>query len=145
MNLLIYTDGASRGNPGISASGFRIYDDAHKLLKQGVLYNGIATNNEAEYKAIIAALKAALVFGAVEIALYSDSKLAINQLMGNFKIKSGNLKKLNNETKELLHKFKKYTLENPRRSNEYISAVDKDLNVFLDSVEKKERGQKKLK
>ncbi|MEM3211806.1 MAG: reverse transcriptase-like protein, partial [Candidatus Micrarchaeaceae archaeon] len=93
----------------------------------------------------IAALKAALVFGAVEIALYSDSKLAINQLMGNFKIKSGNLKKLNNETKELLHKFKKYTLENPRRSNEYISAVDKDLNVFLDSVEKKERGQKKLK
>ncbi len=145
MKLLIYTDGASRGNPGKSASGYCIYDSQYNLLKQDVFYNGIATNNEAEYKAIVAALKAALGFGKdSEIVLSSDSKLAINQLLGKFKIKSGELKKLNNEATRLLSMFKSYRLENPRRSNSYISKVDKQLNLFLDEMEKKENAQTKL-
>ncbi|MEM3781682.1 MAG: reverse transcriptase-like protein [Candidatus Micrarchaeaceae archaeon] len=141
MKLLVYTDGASRGNPGMSASGFRIYDESHTLLKQGAVYNGTATNNEAEYKAAIAALKAALALGADEIELYSDSKLMVNQLSGNFKVKSGSLKRLNLEAKELLSKFKKRALVNPRRSNEYIRAVDADINALLDYVEEKQKGQ----
>ncbi|MGC8675963.1 MAG: RNase H family protein [Candidatus Micrarchaeia archaeon] len=145
MKLLIYTDGASRGNPGRSASGYSIYTEAYALLKSNVIYNGIATNNEAEYKAIIAALKAALEFGKdTEIELFSDSKLAISQLLGVYKIKSGELKKLNNEAKKLLGEFKSYKLSNPRRSDAHISEVDRQLNIFLDFMEKKEKSQTRL-
>jgi len=105
-------------------------------VKSDVFYNGIATNNVAEYKAIIAALKEAIKLGADEVVLSSDSKLAISQLQGKYKIKSESLKKLNLEAKELLSRLKSYELENPRRENAYISAVDKMLNKFLDSIEK---------
>ncbi|MGC9157049.1 MAG: ribonuclease HI family protein [Candidatus Micrarchaeia archaeon] len=140
MKFFVYTDGASRGNPGKSASGYAIYDDKFNLVKEYVFYNGIATNNVAEYKAIIAALKEAIKLGADEIVLFSDSKLAISQLQGKYKIKSANLKQLNNEAKGLLLSLKSYKLENPRRENAYISSVDKMLNRFLDSLEKKSDG-----
>ncbi len=147
MKLLIFTDGASRGNPGKSASGYAIYDSQYNLIEERAFYNGIATNNEAEYLAIIKALEAAgRAFDyAVEIELYSDSRLAINQLAGNFRIKSPKLKELNKRAKELLSKFKGYRLVNPRRNEEHISKVDKSLNVLLDKIEKKgEDRQRKL-
>ncbi|MDE1823627.1 MAG: reverse transcriptase-like protein, partial [Candidatus Micrarchaeota archaeon] len=59
MLLTIYTDGASRSNPGESASGFQILDENSRQLLEKAFYNGIRTNNEAEYIAIIAALEAA--------------------------------------------------------------------------------------
>jgi Ribonuclease HI len=137
MKLLIFTDGASRGNPGKSASGYAIYNDKYELLAESSIYNGIATNNEAEYKAIIEALKAALEkFGKDnDIELYSDSKLVISQLKGAYKVKSKKMKALNEKASTLLKSFSSYSLNNPRRSNVYISKVDKQINKFLDSLE----------
>lgn len=136
MTLYIYTDGASRGNPGESASGYLIFDARHRLLEEEVFYNGVCTNNVAEYKAIVAALKRALKEhgSAVELVLHSDSELVVNQLAGNYRIRDAKLQPLNREAKSLLKKFKKYELLSVRRENRYVSMVDKALNDFLDQA-----------
>ena len=134
MTLYVYTDGASRGNPGESASGYLILDYKDRQLAKRVFYNGICTNNVAEYKAIIAALKkaAGLASEGEELVLHSDSELVVNQLAGNYKVKDAALKKLNAEAKSLLKNFSKRELLAVRRENRHISAVDKALNHFLD-------------
>jgi ribonuclease HI len=138
--LYIYTDGASRGNPGESASGYRFLDSSRRLLRQHVLYNGVCTNNVAEYSAIIAALKDAIKMGNKEIILHSDSKLVVNQLCGSYKIKDAKMKKLNDEAVALLAGFDKWELLCVPRENREVGAVDKALNVFLDG-----RGKEKHK
>ncbi|MDE1834307.1 MAG: ribonuclease HI family protein [Candidatus Micrarchaeota archaeon] len=134
MIINIYTDGASRNNPGKSASGYLILDsDETQLLKKS-FYNGIKTNNVAEYLAIIAALEsAAEEYGYdIQVNLYSDSQLAISQLDGKYKVKSAELKKLNHDALELLKQFAEYTLHNVPRENPHIVEVDADLNLLLD-------------
>jgi ribonuclease HI len=132
MKVYIYTDGASRGNPGESASGYLILDASHSLICERVFYNGVCTNNVAEYSAIIAALKKALSIGSEEIVLHSDSQLVVNQLSGGYKVRNKGLRSLNSDAKALLKKFKSYELLNVPRENREISAVDKKLNSFLD-------------
>ena len=134
MTLYVYTDGASRGNPGESASGYLILDYRDKQLAKRVFYNGVCTNNVAEYKAIIAALKKAVAMAneGEELVLRSDSELVVNQLSGNYRVKDAKLRVLNTEAKRLLKKFGKRELLAVRRENRHISAVDKALNAFLD-------------
>lgn len=137
MILDLYTDGASRNNPGKSASGYLVLDgDGERLLAKS-FYNGIKTNNEAEYLAIIAVLDAvAHEYGYnVKIVLHSDSKLAVSQLKGEFKIKSPQLRKLHGEVIEHLKKFDGYELINVPRENVHIMEVDADLNLLLDKYE----------
>lgn len=134
MTLYIYTDGAARGNPGESASGYLILDYKDRVVAKRVFYNGVCTNNVAEYKAIIAALrKAASVAGESEpIVLHSDSELVVNQLSGNYRVKNARMRELNKEAKMLLKRFGSYELLSVRRENRHVSAVDKELNRFLD-------------
>lgn len=138
MILNIYTDGASRNNPGESASGYLVMDDDNNVLLQKSFYNGIRTNNEAEYLAIIAALEAAAhEYGYDnDIMLFSDSKLAVSQLNGDFKIKSPALKKLNSDALTLFGKFRSHRLTNVPREHVHITEVDADLNRLLDRQEK---------
>ncbi len=144
MKLFVYTDGASRGNPGKGASGYLILDATHKVLAHHAFANGTCTNNVAEYKAIIAALKKALDMGCDHVVLSSDSKLAINQLSENYKVKDKALKQLSSEAKVLLARFAKRELLNVPRENRYVSAVDKELNELLDADGKQTRSQTKL-
>ncbi len=134
----IYTDGASRSNPGKSASGYMIIDEENNLLVKDSFYNGIKTNNEAEYLAIIAALeRAAEQFGYdAEINLFSDSQLVVRQLNKVYKVKETGLKELNRKAGELAKKFSSCKLENVSRENKYISMVDRELNLLLDGLEK---------
>jgi ribonuclease HI len=134
MILNIYTDGASRNNPGKSASGYLVLDSDQNVLLKKSFYNGIRTNNEAEYLAIIASLQAvAHEYGYnLELNLYSDSKLAINQIKGEYKVKSPDLKKLNEEAVSSLKKFNKYSLFNVPRENPHTVEVDAELNLLLD-------------
>ncbi len=134
MILIIYTDGASRNNPGKSASGYLVLDSDENLLLQKSFYNGIKTNNVAEYLAIIAAIDAvAHEYGYdYDLNIYSDSKLAINQLGGQYKIKNPDLKKLNEEAISSLKKFNSYSLFNVPRENAHIVEVDAQLNELLD-------------
>lgn len=98
MKLTIFADGASRGNPGLSAYGFSIQDEQGKTLHNEGRYIGIATNNFAEYSAVLASLKYALNQFFKELPLtidfYVDSQLVVQQLSGKYKVKSINLKRL---------------------------------------------------
>ena len=90
--IKIYTDGAARGNPGLAAVGYIIFR-GDKLIKKNVKYIGKSTNNIAEYRAVINALRIAPK--NKEITLYSDSKLIVNQITGKFKVKKEHQLKIN--------------------------------------------------
>ena len=139
MKIFAYTDGAARNNPGKSASGYCLLDNKHRVLAEDAFYNGECTNNVAEYKAVIAALSTALkMFGKEsELVLVSDSRLIVNQLVGNYKVKDRALKRLNSEAKRLLAEFERHTLLNVSRENTHIVKVDKMLNLLLDEIEDK--------
>ncbi len=103
MKLIIYTDGASRGNPGQASYGFTISDNLGKLIYQEGKYIGIATNNVAEYSAVLAALKwiKENIKGKTQIEFYADSKLVVEQLSGRYKIKSPHLRLIIEEINKL--------------------------------------------
>lgn len=98
MKLIIYTDGASRGNPGNSAYGFTISDSQGKLIYEDGEYIGVTTNNVAEYTAVLEALKHVREilpkFKTLQVEVFADSKLVAEQLSGNYKIKAKHLKPL---------------------------------------------------
>lgn len=143
--LVIYTDGAARGNPGESASGYIIYENANVLHKHSQ-YNGKATNNYAEYTGIILALKWGADNvpnpGELTIEVYCDNELVVRQLNNEYKLKSSSLKPLNREVHDLEVKFKIVVFRNVPREDPSISAVDKALNVLLDEREKHIKTEK---
>ncbi len=136
--MIIYTDGASRNNPGKSASGYLILDENGKRVWSDSFYNGIKTNNQAEYIAVIAALEKAIeMFGIGEkVRLFSDSQIVVNQLNGSYKVKEAGLKELHERAERLAGRFAKFSIVNVPRENRYISIVDKSLNVLLDEFGK---------
>jgi probable phosphoglycerate mutase len=110
MNISVYTDGGSRGNPGISGYGLVIYDDNKKILFQESKYLGVKTNNEAEYSGLVGALewieknKDSLKIS--QINFFSDSQLMIRQLQGIYKVKAPNLKPLFDKSKKIIDLIK---------------------------------------
>jgi ribonuclease HI len=96
-NLFIFTDGGARGNPGPAAIGFMVKDNRGQVLVKLGKYIGRATNNVAEYQAVIEALKwikSSIQYSIFSIQFFLDSKLVVNQLNGRFKIKDVKLKNL---------------------------------------------------
>ena len=129
----IYTDGASRGNPGESASSF-VFVKERIAFKFSSFYLGKATNNIAEYKAIIFALKDALSSGFKEVLLTSDSELVISQINGKYKVKAEHLKLLAKEVSELSERFSEIEFRHRKRENKFVRIADKLCNLMLDSV-----------
>lgn len=107
--FVIYTDGASRGNPGNAAAAFVIRDNNNRVLAKSGAYLGIATNNHAEYSAVKLALQALVdEFAAglpAEVEVRADSMLVVNQLVGKFKIKNPQLQVFVGEVKKLEQKI----------------------------------------
>lgn len=130
QEIIIYTDGGSRGNPGPAAAGFVITDKNAKRLCARGAFLGKATNNEAEYIAIIKALEAARQFKAEQITVFSDSELLVRQINGQYKIKSEKLRPLYRRAAELLDEFKNYKIRHiPREKN---TEADELVNRALD-------------
>lgn len=106
MVLNIYTDGGSRGNPGVSGYGLVIYEDNQKILYQEGKFLGIKTNNEAEYSGIIAALKwikkNKTNYNITQLNFFADSQLMIRQLQGLYKVKAPTLLPLYAQVQQLL-------------------------------------------
>jgi len=102
---IVFSDGASRGNPGPAAIGVVIYDEtgreAHSISRR----IGRATNNEAEYQAAIAALEAALALGAQEVELRLDSELVVRQLEFRYRVRSPRLRPLFERLIDLRRRF----------------------------------------
>jgi len=128
----IYTDGASRGNPGKSACSFVFVENKEIVLMQAE-YLGISTNNVAEYKAIIKALEKAKRSFFDEIKLISDSELVILQIRKEYKTKAKHLEELNKKVLAITKSFKKIEFKNVTRENKYIRLADKLCNLMLDN------------
>jgi ribonuclease HI len=104
MELTIYTDGASRNNPGEAGAGAVIKQEG-KLVAALARYLGTTTNNVAEYTAAIIALEHAVLLGASRVRLFADSELLVRQINGRYKVKNEGLKKLYDTVKELIAKI----------------------------------------
>ena len=126
MRLQIYADGACWGNPGPAAIGAVIKDEQQRKLAEISQYIGNGTNNQAEYKAVIAGLKSAMKFNADELVLYLDSELIVRQLAGEYKVKNILLRPLYTEVVALLKKFKNISISHVGHSgNEEAHALAK--------------------
>jgi len=110
MHLKIYADGASWGNPGPAAIGAIIKDDKQKVLAKVSQFIGDATNNQAEYQSVIAALKKAVGFKADLATLYVDSELVAKQLTGSYKVRNLFLFPLYKEAVELCKIFSRLSI-----------------------------------
>ena len=132
--LYIYTDGASRGNPGEAGAGIIIYNADDKILVKTKKYLGNTTNNVAEYLALIIALKEALKLKADVLHLFSDSELIVRQIKGIYKVRDRKMRALSSEVKKLLSNFIQYDIICiDRRKNK---EADKLANLAIDEQNK---------
>lgn len=131
MKLTIYTDGGSRGNPGPAATGVVIKDETGKTISSYGEFLGKQTNNYAEYMAIISGLKKAKKLGGTEIAFISDSKLVVEQMNRNWKVKEPTIQKLFVEAYNIASQFKKVTYKHVLR--EKNKEADAEVNKCLDN------------
>lgn len=114
----IYSDGASRGNPGPSGAGAVIARTDGSILERLGKYLGKQTNNHAEYMGVIIGLRRAKELGAREVEVYADSQLMIRQLGGQYRLKSPTLKPLFDEAMAMLKGFARVRLVHiPREMN----------------------------
>ncbi len=131
MHLNIYVDGASWGNPGPAAIGAVIKDEQQKELAKLSQYIGETTNNQAEYQAVIAALKAAIKFKSTGVTVYIDSELVVKQLNREYRVKDKDLGPLFIKVWNLKIDFGKLELDLiPREKNK---EADKLVNEALDN------------
>jgi ribonuclease HI len=135
LKVKIYSDGACWGNPGPSAIAFRILDSENRVLKEHSELIGIGTNNQAEYKALIQALKSARSFGD-EVECYSDSNLIVRQMSGEWKVKHSNMRSLWREAVALKEKFRHASFIHVPRTNRNIVKVDELANLALEKDSK---------
>ncbi len=128
-SVTIYTDGASRGNPGPAAYAFLFKNEEEILCKESG-FLGNKTNNQAEYLAVCFALKKA-VKEYEKIIVFSDSKLLVNQLNDNWKVRDNELKKLHDKIKEI-SEDNQIEFRHVGRENEFIEVADSLCNKTLD-------------
>jgi len=121
----IYTDGASRGNPGPCALGIQVFDNNHCLIYEEASYlEDKNTNNFAEYKAVIQALELAIQHKVQKLSLFSDSQFLIRQLEKKYKVKSANIKPLFKQCQNLLEKIPQTDFQHiPREQNKGADAL----------------------
>ena len=136
--MLIYTDGGARGNPGPAACAFVATDESGAIIYQQGFYLGVTTNNQAEYQAVIEALKWLSLQTTKDQQLtanfYLDSQLVVNQLKGLFKIKDPNLKIKYLEIKKLIANSQLLIANFTYIPREQNSAADRLVNQTLDKT-----------
>ena len=116
--LVIFTDGASQGNPGQSAIGVVIQDEQGKVINRISRRIGHATNNQAEYTAIITALEEASRLGAETVEVRADSELVVEQLNGRYKVKKATLRPFYQKVVRLTGALAAFTITHiPRTQN----------------------------
>ena len=132
----VHIDGAARGNPGPAAYAFILkHGDAPPVEEKGTL--GSATNNLAEYTALVRALRKAAELGAKRLLVHSDSELLVKQMNGEYRVKNESLKELFDEAKQLAGRFQLVTLRHVPRSQN--SEADRLCNEALDGQQKRPR------
>ncbi len=129
--LILYIDGASRGNPGRAGIGLVLRDKNSNLVEEACQYIGETTNNVAEYRALIEGLKRVLAKGAKVVEILSDSELLVRQIRGEYRVKSPSLILLYNEAMTLLKSLAHWEISHiPREQN---SRADILANMAIDT------------
>lgn len=127
--LVIRADGVAKGNPGPAAIGATIKDEQGRPVACISQRIGWATNNQAEYRAIIAALEKAIELGAREVSVSLDSQLIVRQVSGEYRVKAAGLKPLYQQLKQLRSQLESFAITHiPREEN---TEADKLANMAL--------------
>ncbi|MFH1192573.1 MAG: ribonuclease HI family protein [bacterium] len=133
--IKLYTDGGARGNPGPAGIGAVLKDGQDDIVAEISEYIGVATNNYAEYMALIKGLEKVKELGAEEVECFLDSELVVKQMRREYRVKDKNLAKLFTKVWNLSLWFKKITYKYIRR--EMNSEADKLVNAAIDLTSRK--------
>lgn len=131
MKLIVNVDGGARGNPGPAAVGVVIRNEGGEVIADAGEPIGDATNNVAEYRALIRGIELAAQHGATELELYGDSELVVKQIRGEYKVKDAGLKPLYTQARQALSSFQKWSFNHVRR--EQNAEADALVNQALDA------------
>jgi ribonuclease HI len=129
--LTVNVDGGARGNPGPAAIGVVVRDGSGVLEEVGETI-GEATNNVAEYKALLRGIELAAAHGGTDLELIGDSELVVRQVEGRYKVKNAGIKPLHQEVKRALRDFDAWSIRHVRRAEN--SDADRLVNEALDGV-----------
>jgi len=122
--IIIYTDGAARGNPGPAGAGAVLIGEDGSVVAEVSRYLGKTTNNQAEYQALVLALEEARRIGATVLNIYSDSELLVKQMKGEYYVRNDGLKPLFKLAKGKLKSFSQYSIDYlPRERNAHADRL----------------------
>jgi ribonuclease HI len=128
--LVVNVDGGARGNPGPAAIAAVVQGPGGEVLDERGERIGRATNNVAEYKALLLGIKLAAALGAPELELVGDSELIVKQVKGEYKVKDATMRELHSEVKRALLDFERWSIRHVRR--EHNKEADRLVNEALD-------------
>ncbi len=124
QRVVVHVDGGARGNPGPAGVGVVVSDEQGAELTRANDYIGAATNNVAEYRALLLGLELARALDAREVSIINDSQLVARQLTGEYRVKNADLQKLYLEAMRALRQFDDWSVESvPRERNELADAL----------------------
>ena len=132
MKAKLSTDGGARGNPGPAAFGYVLEADDGTVLDARGERIGVATNNVAEYRALLAGLERAVELGVDELEVVSDSELVVRQMRGEYKVKNAALAELKAEAESLARRLPNVVFTAVRR--EHNELADRLVNEALDRI-----------
>jgi len=130
--LTAYIDGGSRGNPGPAGYGVRLEDESGAVIAELSAPVGIATNNVAEYRGLLAALLWAVDHGLPALHIRSDSELLVRQMRGEYRVKHPGLQPLHQDARALVARLGRVTFEHVRR--EHNAEADRLANLAMDQA-----------
>jgi ribonuclease HI len=130
--ITVNVDGGARGNPGPAAIGVVLRDGEGEVLEKVGERIGEATNNVAEYRALLRGIELAVEHGAAELELIGDSELVVRQVEGRYKVKNPGMKELFDQVKQALGDFDSWSIRHVRRAEN--ADADRLVNEALDGV-----------
>jgi ribonuclease HI len=128
--LTVNVDGGARGNPGPAAVGVVVRGADGEVIEERGERIGRATNNVAEYRALLLGIELAAAHGATELELVGDSELIVRQVEGRYKVKDPTMKELHSEVKAALQAFERWSIRHVRRESN--ADADRLVNAALD-------------
>ena len=138
MKATLFADGGSRGNPGPAASGAVLYAEDGSTLAEVGEFLGVATNNVAEWNALVIGLRRARELGVDAIDVRMDSELVVRQVTGVYRVKHADLIPLATKARVLLREFRSADIQHVRRKDN--AAADAVVNQVLDDVQARRRA-----
>jgi ribonuclease HI len=130
VKVVVNVDGGSRGNPGPAAIAAVVQEPGGEVLEESAEPIGLATNNVAEYRALLLGIERAAALGATELELVGDSELIVRQVEGRYKVKDATMKELHAQVRRALAGFEDWSIRHVRR--ELNSEADRLVNEALD-------------